>query len=257
MEELVGGRVEAIYRHGDHVVRPRNDWTPSVHQLLKHYQEEGVVETPNVLGISSESETLSFVEGDTYNYPLTGAIASQTAIMSAGVILRKLHDVSTSFVKNHNLDNMIWMLPKVDPVQVVCHGDFTPYNVALNGDKVIGVFDFDTAHPGSRLWDVAFSIYCWAPFKTDENDKLGTIEQQTARAKLFCDSYGLSEEGRLQLVDTIVFRLQSLVDYMFAEAKAGNLQFQRNMSDGHHLAYLEDIEYLTEHRKEITERVLS
>ncbi|WP_295891690.1 aminoglycoside phosphotransferase family protein [uncultured Vibrio sp.] len=253
MEELVGGRTEAIFRDRDRVIRPRNIWTPSVHQLLEHYTATGITETPVALKLAIDTETLSYVEGNTFNYPLSGAITSLKAITSAAELLRKLHDASASFVKNNDIEKMDWMLVTREPVEVICHGDYTPYNVALNGEKVTGVFDFDTAHPASRVWDVAFSIYCWAPFKTNPIDKLGTLNEQLVRAKLFCDCYGLSIAGRVALVDTMVKRLQVLVDYMLSEADNGNPQFQRNIEDGHHLSYLQDIQYLNSHEKEITD----
>ncbi|UGA53370.1 phosphotransferase [Vibrio sp. VB16] len=73
------------------------------------------------------------------------------------------------------------MLEPREPFEFICHGDFTPYNVALSENTVVGVFDFDTAHPAPRIWDLAYSIYCWSPFKTDSVDKLGTIAEQVFR----------------------------------------------------------------------------
>jgi aminoglycoside phosphotransferase (APT) family kinase protein len=129
--------------------------------------------------------------------------------------------------------------------------------VALSDDVVTGVFDFDTAHPAPRLWDVAFSVYCWAPFKTDTNDRLGTLAEQLERARIFCDSYRLSKEGRTQLVETMIRRIQSLVDYIVRQAANGSHQFQSNIDDGHHLSYLEDIQYLSKHKDVITQFITS
>ncbi len=113
------------------------------------------------------------------------------------------------------------------------------------------MFDFDTAHPAPRIWDLAYSVYCWSPFKTDSNDKLGTILEQVARAKLFCDSYGATESEREQLADVMVQRLQALVTFMRNEAENGNESFAENIEQGHLQAYLNDIEYITENKQKI------
>ena len=65
----------------------------------------------------------------------------------------------------------------------------------------------DTAHPAPRLWDLAYAVYCWSPFKTYEYDALGDLNSQSARAKLFCDSYGLSNAEREKLVATMIDRV--------------------------------------------------
>ncbi len=144
------------------------------------------------------------------------------------------------------------MLPIREPVEVISHGDFTPYNVALKGDTTVGVFDFDTAHPAPRVWELGYSIYCWAPFKTHEYDKLGQLNDQIARAKAFCDAYGASDSDRQALVDNMILRLENLVAYMKQQANEGNKQFAANIADGHHLAYEKDIAYLIQNRDQIT-----
>ncbi|EKB1965594.1 phosphotransferase enzyme family protein [Vibrio parahaemolyticus] len=256
MEMLQGGRDNAIYRTGDRVSRPASSWTMTVHQLLNHLHSNGFTQCPKVIGIEGGKEWLSFVEGDTFNYPLQGSIASVTALLSAAKMLRRMHDASEDFLISHQSEVCHWMLPDRAPQEVICHGDFMPYNVALNGETVVGVFDFDTAHPAPRLWDVAFSIYGWAPFKTDENDRMGNLEQQIQRAKLFCDAYGCSKLERENLVDVMTLRLTALVDYMRLMVSSRDERFQANLEEGHHIAYLQDIDYLRQHHQAITLGIL-
>ncbi|EGR0411584.1 aminoglycoside phosphotransferase family protein [Vibrio cholerae] len=267
MEELSGGRESAIYRDGEAVYRPIQPWSPTIHLILKHLEQSNVDESPKFLGVNENQEVLSFVVGDTYNYPLIGAIATNEALISASKLLRKIHDSTVSLLNQMDVNKQQWMLEPRIPFEVICHGDFTPYNVALSentvvGDftpynvalsenTVVGVFDFDTAHPAPRIWDLAYSVYCWSPFKTDSNDKLGTIAEQVARAKLFCDSYGATDLEREQLADAMVQRLQALVSFMCNEAENGNKLFAENIEQGHLQAYLNDIEYLSENKQKI------
>ncbi|MDW6094810.1 aminoglycoside phosphotransferase family protein [Vibrio rhizosphaerae] len=268
MEELTGGRASSIYRDGDVVYRPLQPWSATVHQLLTHLERLNVHECPRVLGVTDDQELLSFVAGDTYNYPLVGPIASAEALMSAATLLRKIHDATVSLlfatdpsitditsathiISTTNIVKQPWMLAPREPFEVICHGDFTPYNVTLENCTVVGVFDFDTAHPAPRVWDLAYSVYCWAPFKTNRADRLGTITEQIARAKLFCDSYGATGPEREQLAEMMVKRLAALVDFMRQAARDGHPSFAENIEQGHLQAYLNDIEYIDAHQHNI------
>jgi len=159
MQELTGGREGAIYQKDNSVIRPLNVWSPTVHKLLTFLESEGFNGSPRFISSEVNCEVLSFVEGDTFNYPLSGAIASEQAVSSCARLLRKLHDTTANCLLLNDT-KLQWMLPSREPQEVVCHGDFTPYNVALKGREIVGVFDFDAAHPAPRLWDLAFSVYC-------------------------------------------------------------------------------------------------
>ncbi|MFY0666247.1 MAG: phosphotransferase [Natronospirillum sp.] len=256
MNELIGGRDGVIYKDGTTMVRPLNTWSSTIHLLLTHLRKKGIVGCPEFMGKEDGNELLSYVEGETYNYPLSGSIASPTALASAARLLKSLHDASADFLRSYPEHDFHWMLSAETPHEVICHGDFTPYNVALHGDHVVGVFDFDAAHPASRVWDLAYSVYCWAPFKTDPGDALGTLSEQIVRARLFCDAYGATTAHREALVQMMMRRLTSLVDFMQSAAASGNQKFVANIEQGHHVSYLRDIEHLRQHKKEITQGLL-
>ncbi|MCG3863686.1 MULTISPECIES: phosphotransferase [unclassified Photobacterium] len=253
MEELQGGREGLIFLSDEKVYRPTSFWSESVHNLLLHLESKGFYNAPKFLGFADDgNEVLSFVLGDVYNYPLKGNIATDDALISASKLLRQYHDSTVSFITSPLFEDSQWMLPSRAPYEVICHGDFAPYNVALDGVKTIGLFDFDTAHPAPRLWDIAYAIYCWAPFKTNQYDALGDLRAQSIRARLFCDGYGLPNKDRGKLVETMINRIQTLVDFMQSEASKGNVAFIENIDNGHHLAYLTDIEYLKTNSQFIT-----
>ncbi|MHC0518908.1 phosphotransferase, partial [Vibrio harveyi] len=115
MEALEGGRDNAIYRKGNLVSRPASHWTMTVHQLLQHLHQHGFTACPKAVSIEGGKELLTFVEGDSYNYPLEGPIASLTALKSAANLLRCYHDASESFLKQHDQDVHHWMLPARSP----------------------------------------------------------------------------------------------------------------------------------------------
>ncbi|WP_281543981.1 phosphotransferase [Grimontia sp. SpTr1] len=247
MEKLPGGR-EGIYRVRNQVIRPTNKTTQTIHSLLNHLHLQGFHHCPKPIALDHEHEMVSFVEGQVYNYPLIGNIASKQALTSAAKLLRQMHDASASYIDSLK-GNESWMLPAREPTEVICHGDYAPYNLVLNGQEAVGVIDFDTAHPAPRVWDLAYAIYCWAPFKTHEFDKMGTLDDQIARSRMFCKAYGATQDMLINLPDVMIERLQALVSFMREEAGKGNEAFQQNLEDGHHLAYERDIQYISQNKQ--------
>jgi Ser/Thr protein kinase RdoA (MazF antagonist) len=121
--------------------------------------------------------------------------------------------------------------------------------VVLSGKQAVGIIDFDTAHPGPRIWDIAYALYRWVPFHNPQNpDGLGDVEAQIDRARQFCEAYGFPTAQRQNLVEMMIVRLETLVRHMHTEVQKGNEAFIVNLADGHHLLYLADIEYLKEKR---------
>ena len=53
------------------------------------------------------------------------------------------------FLEDNNVKEKPWQLSGRYPIEVICHGDYAPYNVVLNGKQAVGIVDFDTAHPGT------------------------------------------------------------------------------------------------------------
>lgn len=254
MEYLQGGRENQIVRIKNTVQRPAGVWSPVVHALLRHVHAQGFHNVPEPLGFDGQGhEIVTFIEGEVSNYPLSAAAASEEALTSAAALLRGYHDATVSFLATQ-LDNYAWFLPARAPAEVICHGDFAPYNVVLNGRHAIAIIDFDTAHPAPRLWDVAYAVYRWAPLTISADAPAGAnhLEEQIRRGRLFCDHYGLSSAQRQQLVPTAVERLHALVHFMHVGAQNGNEAFQANIADGHDRLYLADIEYLQAHQAEIT-----
>jgi len=222
-EALKGGRDNQIFRSGKTVIRPAGPWSDAVQHLLKHLHNEGFTQAPKPLGYDEQgNEKVSFIEGEVTNYPLSKAAMSEEALISAAKLLRAYHDATASFITSETL-KLPWMLPSKEPAEVICHGDFAPYNVVLNGNQAVGIIDFDTAHPGSRLWDIAYAAYRWAPLSDPHNtDSFGTFQNQIERTKLFCDVYELTLKSRAALMQSVIKRLENLVEFMQAQAANGD-----------------------------------
>lgn len=249
MEILHGGRPNQIARTGNLVHRPSGPWSKSVHALLNHLHTVGFSAAPHPLGFDETgNEILTFLQGDVCNYPLSAAASSLTALESSAKLLRAYHDATVTFLQTHPA-GQTWMFPARSPAEVICHGDFAPYNVVLDGDQAIGLIDFDTAHPGPRAWDLAYALYRWGPLSNAPDlVSFGDLDNRIARARRFCEVYGLAPADRAVLVDGVSARLQALADHIVTEAAQGNQAFQANMADGHHLLYLADKAYIQANR---------
>ncbi|GLW89608.1 phosphotransferase [Actinokineospora globicatena] len=246
--EVLAGGVNEVVRVGAVVHRPTGPWSLLVHGLLCHLRANGFTAAPAFHEVTEDGlEVLDFLEGAVSNYPATPAAASRTALETAARLLRAYHDATVTFVATAPRHG--WQVAAVEPVEVLCHGDYAPHNCVLDGDRVVGVIDFDLAHPGTRIWDVSYAAYRWVPLTAPSNaDGFGTTEEQAARLRIFCDHYGLAATDRAALVDAVVARLRGLVDFMRAQAAAGSAAFAGHLRDGHHLQYLADAEYVIRSR---------
>lgn len=240
-KEVLSDGVTTVVRVDDTVHRTTGIWTASVHALLKHIRERGFLAAPEALGFDAEGrEILSYLEGKVCNYPLPLDARSKTALISAARLLRLYHDATVDFVTSYK---GLWQLNDHPPLEVICHGDYAPYNCVMKNDEVIGIIDFDTAHPGSRIWDVAYAVYRFAPLTAPENKEgFGTREEQAERLKIFCKEYGLLDSK--ELIPTVMERLMALVNFMDTRAKAGEKAYQQHMEQGHHKLYLRDYDYI-------------
>ena len=213
-ERLKGGLNEVI-RVGASVIRPTGSHSTAVHSLLQHLELVGFDAAPRFLSVDGDraTETLSFLDGETSDYPLAETFRTDQAMVSAAKLMRRLHDATVGF----EADGHAWFLPPRSPFEVVCHGDFAPYNCVIRDGDVVGVFDLDTAHPGPRLWDVGYLAYRWVPLVSPLNpDGFGTLADQTRRLPLVCAAYGTDLVE--QVLDQAHARLLAMVDSIRAFA---------------------------------------
>jgi hypothetical protein len=252
MKALEGGRTGKIWRSGDSVIRPSGPWTPTVHRFLQHLRGRGFLGAPKPVEIiANNQEIVSFVEGRVSEDLSDPFIGSETMLLSAGKLLRDFHSASQGFLETDR-GFQTWMLPAQAPCDIVCHGDFAPYNVATTDHTAVGIIDFDTAHPAPRIWDLAYAVYRWAPLSDPANQAVPFgFDEQLRRAELFCTAYGASTDERQQLPEMMCRRLQALVDFMLASATAGDQTLVEDVDAGEVQLYLRDIDYLQHHRQQL------
>ena len=255
MEErqlLPGGREGKIIKEADRVLRPANAWTPHVHAFLAFLRENGLDNVPEPCGIRADgTEILSFVEGEVYD-ALPEPLINDTVLWEAADWLRRYHALGAEYIKRLR-GGETWMLPSRSPAEVLCHGDFAPYNATFAGGHLRGVIDFDAVHPGPRLWDFAYAAYRWVPFMAPSNPECREeLPGQLRRLRVFADGYGLSADERERLPKAMSERLRSLIAYMRDEAAGGSEDMRRNIEAGHLALYERDLAYFGENAAKMT-----
>ncbi|WP_144714411.1 phosphotransferase enzyme family protein [Curtobacterium pusillum] len=247
--------MERITKADDRVHRPAGPWTPTVHRLLAHLHEQGFVAAPEPIEHGDTLETVSFVPGTAGEYPWTADVASEAALVTTARLLRHYHDAAATFRRDDTRD--VWWQADRLPVETIVHGDFAPYNCVYDGVAAVGLIDFDTAHPGPRVWDVASAVYRFAPFTTGavEGSTAPSLDERLDRAAEFCRAYDLDQQSRHDLAATMTGSLVALVTTIETEAAAGNPKFVSDLQHGHADLYRADVEYIEQHADEITAAV--
>ena len=237
-EILTGGNSNQVLKQGNTVIRQRGRWSPFVHQLLRFLQDQNFTEAPQLLTTTDTTETLTFLEGTVGNYPLDASMLTDEVLIEAAQLLRRFHDVTQDFIVPEDAQFMLATQAN-NQHEVICHNDFAPYNCVYQDGHIVGIIDFDSASPGSRIWDIAYAIYRFVPLATDKHSEdTGWSKplNRLARLRLFCDSYGL--EARGSLIDTVIQRIEALMQWM--HDNDANLE--------HIPVYVDDLAYIRAHR---------
>ena len=141
-----GWSTGGVVRVGDTVRRPPEHATQLMRDLLVHLEDVGFDAAPRWLGFDEKGrDVLTFLEGETFS-DTRRLTWSAGQLAAAGALLRRYHDA----VAGTDL---------AAGSEVVCHGDFGPWNLIWIDGVPSFVIDFDNAHPGPRIEDVGYALW--------------------------------------------------------------------------------------------------
>jgi mutator protein MutT len=159
-ERLLGGNVGGAVRIGLTVRRPTGPWTPAVHDLLAFLARSGLDGIPRLLGFDTRGrEVLTYLSGRTLD--VDTETASDELLGDAVLWLRRYHQA----VAAHRPTDARWRNDsgELSAGQIICHNDVGAYNWVVQGQRLVGMIDWDMAGPGRPLDDLAFMAWSSLP----------------------------------------------------------------------------------------------
>ncbi len=229
-EEVLHGGIAnagAVVRVGEHVLRPANPHSTSIHRMLLALRGAGFTGASAPVGIDRDGrERLVFIPGDVAIPPYPAWAQSDAALASVARLLRQMHDASTQI----SLDaEAMWSTEMADPLggDVFCHNDVCLENVVFRDGVAVGLLDFDFAAPGRREFDLAAFARMCVPIDADEPAaRLGwSAADRPARLRLVCEAYGLDEVGRKRLLGCLDESIARGGEFVRRRVEAGEAAF--------------------------------
>lgn len=191
--------MNVVVRIGDTVRRPPE--APGVRALLQWFERVGFDGAPRYLGIDEQGrEVLSFVEGEPAFAPVP---SSDDVVVAIGRLLRRAHDAQAGFVPPADPG---WIQEAEGAPEVVAHLDLFWTNVVFRDGLPAALIDWELAAPAPRLLEVALAATYWAGVRIDEQllEWGIPLERRGERLRLLCDAYGLENDARAALLQTLI-----------------------------------------------------
>ena len=183
----------AVVRVGQHVLRPSNPHTPSIHAFLDFLVRTGFDGASQPIGVDPDGrERLRFIEGDVALPPYPAWAQTDEALASIARLMRRYHDAAAAFVPG---PGHTWSDEMADPESgtIVCHNDVCLENVVFRDGEAVGLLDFDFAAPGRPVFDLACFARMCVPIDDDSRTRFGwTAADLPKRLRLVADAYGLT-----------------------------------------------------------------
>ena len=217
-------------RIGEHVVRPTNAHTPTIHRLMAFMRDCGFDGVQHVVGIQPDGrERLTFVAGDVPLPPFPEWSLTDEVLSSTTELVRRFHDATVGFP---SMDTDTWSDEMADPQvggadDVICHNDVCPENVVYRDGRAVAILDLDFAAPGRRIWDVAAFARYFVPVDGPEGAALlgrGHLDP-FRRLRVVADAYGLDGRQRRQLVDVLGEQIRRGGEFVMRRIEAGEQAF--------------------------------
>ena len=251
-QPLSGGNVsDGVVRVGDTVRRPTGPWTPAVHALLTHLHDTGFRAAPRSLGIDDQGrEVLTFVPGQVVWPDRFALLEPARQVARVARLIRDFHDAVEGFTPPP--DAQWQVLIPAEGADIIAHQDLAPWNLVTGGEDEWAFIDWDTAAPGSRLWDAAYALHGFVPLSAHPNWRRADAAD---RLRIFVDAYGLDEAERRDLVPLLGRRTRSMHDFLRDRAALGHQPWATLWAEGHGDAWRSDAEYI-EQREEQWARAL-
>lgn len=174
---LSGGQLTpGIVRVGNTVRRPPKRNAAFVHNLLVFLGNQGFPFAPRFLGMDEHGrEILSYLEGEIWSD--SGSRLSDDLLEQVAGAIRRYHDATAGS-------------PLAQGQEIVAHHELGPHNTIFQESRLVGFIDWDDAAPGTRLRDLANTVYNYVDVSHWSNQE---ANEQARRIVLMCVAYGWND----------------------------------------------------------------
>ncbi|MEO6317412.1 MAG: aminoglycoside phosphotransferase family protein [Acidimicrobiales bacterium] len=211
--ELQAGPHRPVHRVGDTVRRRPGWWTGAVHDLLRYLNDSGFDLAPTPLGTDEQGrEVLSYIDGES-GRSTWRLVVGDDGLAAFAATLRRFHDAVAGYRPPAGTEWAYGQLPLGDG-ELICHGDFGPWNLVWRDGVPVGIVDWDLAYPGPALDDVAYALVYGTPFRDDDHAVRSQAYPEPPdrrhRIGVFAEAYGIRTDG---LVDAVVARQRKTTEH--------------------------------------------
>jgi hypothetical protein len=175
---LAGGASgPGVVRVGDTVRRPARSATPIIREVLEHLERAQFEAAPRWLGVDDEGRhILTWLDGETFvergrMHPYIGEppdriVFDEAQLAAVFALLRRYHDTFDG--------------------DVICHGDYGPWNLVWRDGLPAAIIDFDQAYRGDPADDVGYALRMFVSFGFGP----WSPEESARRARAALAAYG-------------------------------------------------------------------
>ena len=166
-----------VVRVGDTVRRPAAAAGGLIREVLLRLERARFDAAPRWLGVDEQGrDVLTWIDGDTFTdrgrlHPYIGdppvrVTFSDEQVAAAMRLLRRYHDAFGQ--------------------EVVCHGDYGPWNLVWRDGMPVAIIDFDDVHRGPAADDVAYALRMFVGYGLAEAEP----EELVRRTRAALRAYG-------------------------------------------------------------------
>lgn len=224
----------AVVRRGNHVLRPSNPNTATIHALLRHLRSAGFEGASYPIGVDDDGrERLEYIDGEVGFPPYPQWAQTDMALASAAALIRRMHDASVGFVPPPGAMWSTEMADRTGVPEVICHNDVCVENVVYRNQVAVGLLDFDFAAPGRRVHDLAaFAGMCVPMDSDDDAVLLGRTPpfDPFRRLRIVADAYGLPPD-RTPFLDALADRILHGGQFLQCRLDEGNEDFIKMVAE--------------------------
>ncbi|MGO1198821.1 MAG: phosphotransferase [Dermabacteraceae bacterium] len=233
-----GNATDGVVRVGETVRKPWGPATPAVHELMRTVAAAGI-DVPAPQGHDEQGrQILEYVPGA---LAMDSPALSLGELAHIGRLVRSIHDACEGFSPSAPT---VWeaLLPVPGgAVDLVCHGDLTPWNLVL-GERWVFI-DWDGAAPSTRLWDLAYSAQAFTL-----NDAEASPELAAARLRAFVDGYDADPSLRDRLPAAMAERTQAMYELLRHSHAVGREPWGSMYTAGHGAHWRRASDHVTAHQ---------